>query len=463
MSCPCHILLCGVDIGEGKQMKLFLSHSSRQKLLVREIKERLPDFIDIWIDEKDVLVGDDLTETIYKGIDEEADYVILFLDDHAAKSSWVRKEIEWAIEKETAQSRTILLPFLIDKSALSEIPEFEISKRKYVVCHDFSEESINSSAMQLTSELFALEVRMPKPSKGIKKDGGLDAAEKTFSNYARAFREEIYPYRRNNPISMEELLEKFKSKPDFSIESKSELVEVLEKLKHTHMLSGYYFDDDYAFLASERVDQKRDLNVEAKRSIARAAARMIESDMIIALDSGSTASELATELCGLIEARLIYGLKMITTSIPAASIILDCLNRIEANDRDTTCQVYLLGGFCRPISLSTLQKEGDRQIKDVLRAENIDGIDIAFLGANGVFREEGLANDSSALIATKREFHTVADKSVGLLEARKLQIQQRSLFAPFCDKLTLITYGDLAAFDTDFITSQGTKIKNVRP
>ena len=95
-------------------LKIFLSHHSRQKLLVREIKRRLPEFIDIWIDEKDILIGDDLKGRIFQGIDEEADYVVLFLDEYAAKSLWVRKEIEWALEKETAQSRAILLPLLID-------------------------------------------------------------------------------------------------------------------------------------------------------------------------------------------------------------------------------------------------------------------------------------------------------------------------------------------------------------
>jgi hypothetical protein len=38
-------------------MRIFLSHSSRQKPLVREMKRYLPDHINAWIDEKDLLVG----------------------------------------------------------------------------------------------------------------------------------------------------------------------------------------------------------------------------------------------------------------------------------------------------------------------------------------------------------------------------------------------------------------------
>ena len=58
--------------------------------------------------------------------------------------------------------------------------------------------------------------------------------------------------------------------------------------------------------------------------------------------------------------------------------------------------------------------------------------------------------------------HDLAETSVALVEARKLQIQQRSLFAPFCDKMSIITCGDLTAFDTRFIEEKGVKIENVQ-
>ena len=226
-----------------------------------------------------------------------------------------------------------------------------MSKRKYIPCRDFSEEAISAAALQLVNELFALEVRKPARKIKTRQSNDLENAEKTISNYARAFREEIYPYRRQNPIAIKDLFLKFKDREHFGIGSPKEMMEVLMRLKQSHMLPGYYFDDEYAFLANERVDQKRDLNVGAKKAIARAAARKIESDMTIALDSGSTTSELANELCGLIETRIVHGLRVVTTSIPAASCLLDCLNRMESSDRDTSCRVFLVGGLCRAISL----------------------------------------------------------------------------------------------------------------
>jgi len=45
-------------------MKIFFSHSSRDKPLVREIQKSLPEHIKSWIDEKELLIGDDLKDSI---------------------------------------------------------------------------------------------------------------------------------------------------------------------------------------------------------------------------------------------------------------------------------------------------------------------------------------------------------------------------------------------------------------
>ena len=47
---------------------------------MREIKSHLPEHIKLWIDEKDLLIGDDLENTIKDAIEADSDYVILFID-----------------------------------------------------------------------------------------------------------------------------------------------------------------------------------------------------------------------------------------------------------------------------------------------------------------------------------------------------------------------------------------------
>ena len=72
-------------------MKIFLSHTSRDKPLVNAIRKQLPSHIKQWIDEKDLLWGQDLEGVIRKAINKHADYVLVFLGNEYIKSEWVKK------------------------------------------------------------------------------------------------------------------------------------------------------------------------------------------------------------------------------------------------------------------------------------------------------------------------------------------------------------------------------------
>ena len=51
-------------------MKVFLSHSSRDKALVREIRSHLPEHVTTWLDEEELLVGQDLKISIKSAIED---------------------------------------------------------------------------------------------------------------------------------------------------------------------------------------------------------------------------------------------------------------------------------------------------------------------------------------------------------------------------------------------------------
>lgn len=76
-------------------MKIFFSHSSRDKALLRELRGYLPPWISSWIDEDELLFGSGLDASLKRAIDEEADYVVLFLGHEALNSKWVKREVDW--------------------------------------------------------------------------------------------------------------------------------------------------------------------------------------------------------------------------------------------------------------------------------------------------------------------------------------------------------------------------------
>ncbi|GEM_PF-4436287 len=81
-----------------KPNKVFLSHSSSDKPLVRDVADRLEEAgIATFFDEADIDVGQSLRKTIQRAI-SSVGYVLVFLSQKSITSDWVRDELAWALE-----------------------------------------------------------------------------------------------------------------------------------------------------------------------------------------------------------------------------------------------------------------------------------------------------------------------------------------------------------------------------
>src|SRR6266508_2494950 len=98
-------------------MRIFLSHSTHYKPLLREVRHHLPEHINAWIDEDRLLVGDDIAVSLQQAIAADSDFVVLFIDRRSAESVWVKKEVEWALAAEQRLGRTFILPVVLEESA----------------------------------------------------------------------------------------------------------------------------------------------------------------------------------------------------------------------------------------------------------------------------------------------------------------------------------------------------------
>jgi hypothetical protein len=110
-----------------KSSKLFLCHSSKDKPFVRRLRNELAAFNhDIWLDEKEIKVGDSIFEAVQKGL-LSSDYVLLVLSPNFLKSNWAQKELSSSFHLEMKLGVKKILPCVIKKV---EIPLL-ISDRKY--------------------------------------------------------------------------------------------------------------------------------------------------------------------------------------------------------------------------------------------------------------------------------------------------------------------------------------------
>ena len=94
-------------------MRVFLSHSHRDKALPCPGDPLVPARIYIGVDRR-VRAPDsvDINVPIRNAIQDEADFVIIFLSHEAMKSEWVRRECEWALERDKQIGKVFVLPVL---------------------------------------------------------------------------------------------------------------------------------------------------------------------------------------------------------------------------------------------------------------------------------------------------------------------------------------------------------------
>lgn len=97
--------------------KVFLSHSSNDKTLVRQIRKALLPFNQyLWIDELEILPGDSLIGKLTEGI-TESDCVLVFISKNSINSKWVKEEVQSFISREIRENEIRIVPILIDSTS----------------------------------------------------------------------------------------------------------------------------------------------------------------------------------------------------------------------------------------------------------------------------------------------------------------------------------------------------------
>lgn len=108
-----------MDMGKIKRsLKVFLSYASQDKSAVRDFTRRLTDqdWVDVWVDEKNLLPGQDWRTKIEEAV-ESSDVVIICLSSNSvSKEGFVQKELRYAreIAFEKPEETIFLIPIRLD-------------------------------------------------------------------------------------------------------------------------------------------------------------------------------------------------------------------------------------------------------------------------------------------------------------------------------------------------------------
>jgi hypothetical protein len=116
---------------------LFISHSSVDKPFARKLIEELSEdsSFQFWIDEKEILPGDDIQKIITHGL-HNSDYLLIVISENSVKSSWVNFEIAQFMGFDSGNN---IIPLLVSKNHNFPEPIDNLIRRlKYL---DFTDET----------------------------------------------------------------------------------------------------------------------------------------------------------------------------------------------------------------------------------------------------------------------------------------------------------------------------------
>jgi TIR domain len=136
-------------------MRIFLSHDSQDKALVRRLTDGLPKHVQRWLDADELRTGQKFADHIEAGIRLECDFFLVFIDEASLASDWVKREVALALGRQRDLQRPYVLPVLIGDVAhrmgeLGLAPE----ERLYLDARDHSDAGVAASAAALHAELF---------------------------------------------------------------------------------------------------------------------------------------------------------------------------------------------------------------------------------------------------------------------------------------------------------------------
>jgi len=98
---------------------IFISHTSADKPLVRQLADRLrTEGFQIWLDERDILVGDPLAKRISEAL-ASTRVVLVVVSSASIQSKWLRYELNVATER-MVKGECRVIPIVIDETPLPE-------------------------------------------------------------------------------------------------------------------------------------------------------------------------------------------------------------------------------------------------------------------------------------------------------------------------------------------------------
>jgi hypothetical protein len=103
-------------------MRVFISHSSKDTPIARQLARRLSEAgLRVWIPEDEILPGDNWAKKVGQAL-EESDLMVVLVTPHAFESEWLKEDIQYALTAEQYQGRLIPVFLGPQSETSSDVP-----------------------------------------------------------------------------------------------------------------------------------------------------------------------------------------------------------------------------------------------------------------------------------------------------------------------------------------------------
>ncbi len=414
-----------------------MSHHSSAKPLVREVRDYLPEHVNAWVDEDEILVGESVGERLRTAINADTDFLIVFFDSRAAQSVWVGTELEWALAEERRIKRPFILPVVLEDGLEDHFPWSR--DRLYLRCSGFNESQVRYLAHEISSSLFAwlsrdLEMLRAQPTDSSSRLLFADRADALLADAARHVRNIVFPHRRDRPLPLTELLVQLSEETDLGLNDLDDLHALLYRLRDRKMISGIAMTGRTIFVGEEHLNWRSQEAVEEKRLVAEHVADSIQDGWTVYLDGGSSTFALCKAICRGVRFQQWHHLTVVTNAAPIAAEFSDLANELGMEDEDSRLRVIVNGGEMRLNTSVLIDADGA-----VFPRIGIEHYDLTVVGTNGVSIEFGCTTTAPSEAHGKRRALERGDRRFVLAEPSKYGVWQTEQFAGFDDGLTILT------------------------
>jgi hypothetical protein len=148
------------------RLEFFACHARRDTPTVKQfmayVTEHVPGATQ-WLDEDRLKTGDVLETAIRTAIGRNDQLFVAFISDRSVESSWVQRELSWAIEEEARQGRNLVLPVILDDRDPEVVQKLReawspklveyIEQRFCLKISDFDDDALRNKARRLADHV----------------------------------------------------------------------------------------------------------------------------------------------------------------------------------------------------------------------------------------------------------------------------------------------------------------------